>query len=198
MSEPIDPEAPYGRNPRTGEPYKRSQEERERLARNLRNGRAAQATGRVGATRAARAPKATPADPYTTTVLGLLQAPAFALSAASRFNPTLGLDALAVTLHAPNIAKAVGSLAREDARIAAVLDRVASVGPYGLLVMALSPLLLQIGANHGLIRPIPDMGVLAPDQLLEAAGVPSDNSESAPNSGQTADDVRRFAGVSAD
>lgn len=180
MTDPIDPEAPYGRNPKTGEPYKRSPDERARLAANLQGAKRTRSVRQDGGRRTPRAQgsKASSKPGYAQTVLQLLQVPAFGLQVASRFNPTLGLDALALTLHAPDIAEAVESVAYEQPAMAAVLERIGSVGPYGALGVAILPLMLQLAANHGAIKPNPDMGILDPVSLMRESGLNVDQDAS--------------------
>lgn len=166
-----DPDAPYGRNPKTGKPYSRPPEWRAKLAETLARGRATQAAKAPARKAAPKAKaKADGGNDYRVGVLGLLQVPAFALGMASRWNPKLGLDAAAIGLHAPALADAVAATAAHDDRLAAVLDRVLAVGPYGALLGALLPLGLQLAANHGAIPAAPEAGILGPEQLLQAAG----------------------------
>jgi hypothetical protein len=183
-----DPEAPYGRNPRTGKPYKMTPEAREALGAKLAEGRrAAMQTGRAPAKKrrgstgpgsGQRAGSRPPAGPdYRMAVAGLLQLPAMALGVGARFNPALGLDAAALALHTAPIADAIHHLALDDPRIAQILDRVMQVGPYGALVAAVSPLLVQVLCNHGVIRPNPTVGALTPEELLTAIGVPPEDQE---------------------
>lgn len=178
MPDRFDPEAPYGRSPRTGKPYKLPPDQRAELGEKLAAGRrAAMQNGRAPAKRGrgSKGPGSTrpgssrPAQPdYRSAVAGLLQLPAMALSVGSRVAPTLGLDAAALALHTPPIADAVHHLALDDPRIAAILERVMQVGPYGALVAAVSPLLLQVLCNHGWVKPNPTMGTLTPKELIDA------------------------------
>ena len=56
--------------------------------------------------------------------------------------------------------------ATQDARLARLLDRISAVGPYGLVVTAAMPLVFQILANHRVMPPNRELGVLPPDELL--------------------------------
>lgn len=76
-------------------------------------------------------------------------------------------DGAAVAFHTPPIASALNDLAKEDPRIAAILDRILQVGPYGALLAAIAPLVLQILCNHGKL-PAGTMGAIPPDQLVAA------------------------------
>lgn len=62
-------------------------------------------------------------------------------------------DGLAVSEHGPNIATALNQLATEKPEVAAVLDKVLAAGPYGLVLAAVSPLIMQIASNHGVKVP---------------------------------------------
>ena len=82
---------------------------------------------------------------YAEGVRGLLQIPAMGLSLV---NP---VDGFCVAQHTPNIAGAVADLAIERPEVAAALDRVLSVGPYGALIGAVLPLAIQLMHNHGAV-----------------------------------------------
>ncbi len=184
-----DPEAPYGRD-RNGKAYKMSPEERAELSERLRRGR--EATGNRGGRRAAprasgrrasaagpgSAKKPPPGPNYFDTVQGLLTIPAFLLGIAGRLDPAFTLDSAALTLHGPTVAAAIAQVAADNANVARVLDKAAQVGPYGALFAALMPLAVQIAANHKIIPPNADLGILPPDVLmdrLDPDGRPSDN-----------------------
>lgn len=82
---------------------------------------------------------------YEEGVQGLLQIPAMAISFVDP------VDGFCVASHTPPIAKAVADLAVERPEVAAALDKVLAVGPYGALIGAVLPLVVQIGHNHGLV-----------------------------------------------
>jgi hypothetical protein len=79
--------------------------------------------------------------------------------------PEFAADAAAITVHAPPIAGALDDLAQEDPAAAAVLDRILQVGPYGALLAAVAPLVLQVLANHSAIPP-GTLGTIPPPQLI--------------------------------
>ena len=81
--------------------------------------------------------------------------------------PPLRADAAAVVLHTPAIATEAANVADEDERAAALLDRIASVGPYGALITAVAGLAVQLAVNHGLLKP-GVMGSHDPDALMSA------------------------------
>lgn len=101
---------------------------------------------------------------YREGVAGLLQIPAFILASAGRLNPVLEYDGIAVAVATPNIAEAVNSLAQEEPRVAAVLDKILQVGPYGAILGAVVPLIAQIAVNHKKI-PAGTLGTQEPEAL---------------------------------
>jgi hypothetical protein len=60
-------------------------------------------------------------------------------------------DAWALTQHAPNIVEALQVTSEVSPGLAGLLDRILSVGPWGLVITASLPLLVQVAANHRLI-----------------------------------------------
>jgi hypothetical protein len=182
-TESADPEAPFGRKP-DGTPYKVSPEDRARLGQQMAAGRqrAAQSGaagrsrttrgGRKGSAAPGRTRAATPPPPtYQTQVAGLMQLPAMVLGILSRWVPSLAYDSLAISYHTPPIAAAVAGIALTDARWAAVIEKTASVGPYGEFTIAVIPLVLQFAANHRFIPANPEAGILEPEQLASAMGL---------------------------
>lgn len=78
-------------------------------------------------------------------------------------------DAAAVLVHGPNISEALNELAKERPEVATVLERLLSVGPYGLLLSATIPLIVQILHNHNIIPEQVAVGVGAmPREVLLA------------------------------
>lgn len=82
---------------------------------------------------------------YADGVAGLLQVPAAVLAIVDP------VDGYCVAQHTPHIAGAVADLAVERPEVAAALERVLAVGPYGALIGAVLPLAVQIMHNHGLL-----------------------------------------------
>lgn len=166
-TDPAEPTeaAPYGVNPKTGKPYKVSPERRAQMAADMTRGRqaASQKAKRAAAPRG-RTAKTTPTD-YRPGVVGLLQIPSFALGVLGRRNEAFALDAATITLHSGNIAEAVNDTAQQDERVAAILDKILEVGPYGALLAALMPVALQMAANHGKIPPNESLGIMSPAQI---------------------------------
>jgi hypothetical protein len=126
----VDPEAPYGRF-EDGRPRKRRKTTRPRGG-----------TPPAPGTSKRRAKKP---SHYEEVAGGLLQLAVMPLLIVSP------LDGLAVADHAPAVARAVGVTAAERPELAALLDRLATVGPYAVLLAALAPLAIQIAVNHGLL-----------------------------------------------
>jgi len=58
------------------------------------------------------------------------------------------VDGYCVAQYTPPIADAVADLAVERPEVAAALDRILAVGPYGALIGAVLPLAVQIAHNH--------------------------------------------------
>ncbi len=71
------------------------------------------------------------------------------LMAAGDHNKPLLADAKAVAEHGPNISAALDQLANEKPEVAAVLEKILAVGPYGLVLGAVAPLVAQVLSNHG-------------------------------------------------
>lgn len=132
-----------------------------------RRGRRAPAPGRRPAP--AR-PKSTEPD-YRPAIVALGQLVQFPLSLAARVSgkQALAHDGIAVAIHMPTVAEALNETAKSQAHVAALLDKLSTIGPYGLVISAIIPLGLQILANHGVIGTNETMGILTGDQLVELA-----------------------------
>lgn len=135
--------APYGRKP---------------------DGTARKRPGRPPGSTTSRSTKSTVVD-YRTPIIGLFQIPAGILSIAGMRRPVFAADAAAITIHGPGIAEALDRLAQERPEIAAILERVLQVGPYGVLIAAVAPLALQILANHEAVPP-GALGTIPPAELV--------------------------------
>jgi hypothetical protein len=160
-----DPEAPYGRKA-DGTPKRKPGPAKGTNAAPRTPGSLAAprpTNRRKNATTRSRAA----APDYRAGVAGLLQIPAFVLASAGRLNPALEFDGIAVATHTPAIAEAVHAMALEEPRVAAVLDKILSVGPYGALLGALVPLVAQIAVNHKKL-PAGTLGTSEPEALKGA------------------------------
>lgn len=79
---------------------------------------------------------------YREGITGISQLVSFGLSFS---NPA---DAQAVLTHTPAIAQALHDLAMAKPEFARILDKLMSAGPYGALITAVFPLIVQILINH--------------------------------------------------
>jgi hypothetical protein len=93
-----------------------------------------------------------------------VQLPAIAAGMLGAIMPVFRYDSLAISLHGKRIADALAETAETVPSVAAVLDKAANIGPYALIVTAVTPLVVQIAANHGMIKP-GMMGSLSHDEL---------------------------------
>lgn len=136
--------------------------------------RKAAAPGPRKATGSASKTKAGGVD-YRPAIIGLGHLPVGIVSMAAKLirddrkRAAVQLDAIAVKVHLPGVAEAVNDVAQTNAKVANALDRIVSVGPYGAVIAAVAPILLQCLVNHGQMDPNPGMGLLSADQLLAAA-----------------------------
>lgn len=78
-------------------------------------------------------------------------------------------DAAAVGMHFPPLAQELANVADGSDVVAKPIDFMIEVGPYGALIAAAIPLVLQVAANHKWVNPkmLLGQGVVAPE-VLEA------------------------------
>lgn len=115
-------------------------------------------------------PRQTSGTDYTAGIAGLLQIPAAILGGMGIRDKAFALDGAAIAQHAPGIADALNDLAQDNLAVAAALDKILAVGPYGAILGAVLPLVAQIAANHKLL----------PDQVTTGMGaMPVDQYEAA-------------------
>lgn len=175
----VDPEAPYGRNAE-GVPYKRSREWREKLAAGLAAGRQTQ-SARAAAKKTTRrasssAPRTTPktsakaggVQDYRPGIAAGVSLIAGLLAAAGQLNPTMTLNSVTVSLHAPQIVETVQHLAERHDWVQDVLEKAMTVGPYAEALATFAPLGMQLLANHRIVPVVPELGILSPEQLMAA------------------------------
>ena len=102
-------------------------------------------------TQAPRKPKPPPGPDYRGGINGLFQLVAAPLAMAGIKSDAAAADAAALTVYGPGIADALHTLALERPEIAAMLERILSAGPYGALIAASLPLVVQLLTNHGVL-----------------------------------------------
>jgi hypothetical protein len=78
-------------------------------------------------------------------------------------------DSVAISIHSPQIAESLNALAQERPEVAAVLDRLLAIGPYGLVLSSVLPLVLQLLTNHNILpaRVAAPLGCKSPDDLIK-------------------------------
>ncbi len=91
---------------------------------------------------------------YFDGVSGLMQIASAGVAMASP------VDGFCVAQHTPPIANAVADLAVDRPEVAAALDKILAVGPYGALIGAVLPLVVQIAHNHNRV----------PEEMAKALG----------------------------
>jgi hypothetical protein len=121
-------------------------------------------------TRPAAAKKTNEPD-YRAGIMGLLQIPAMGLTMFGRQskNPALQADGYALAMHAPGLAEALNETAKAQPAVARALESIMKAGPYGAIIGAMVPLVMQLAANHGVMNPAPQMGIHAPADLVAAS-----------------------------
>lgn len=85
----------------------------------------------------------TPGTDYRPGLNGLFQMAAAGLMLASP------VDAVAVMDHSPPIVEALQTTAEAVPAFADALDKILTMGPYGMLIAAILPLAAQVAHNHG-------------------------------------------------
>lgn len=112
---------------------------------------------------------------YRSGILGIAQLAAAPLAF------TAPADAAAVMMHAPPIADALHNLAVERPEVARVLDTVLAVGPYGAVIAAVLPLVVQLLHNHGVLStPMAvAMGATPKDEILSMLAGPAPSANGA-------------------
>lgn len=163
-----DTDAPYGRTA-TGAP-------KAKPGRKAKSGPAAPAAprrrGSSGARTGSRAPsRESVAERYAQGCKNLLKTLITPLMIVGQRNDAVAADAATLATAGPELCDALGDLAAEEARVAAALDRLMSVGPYGALGTAVLAIVLQLGHNHGAVPPQVAGALGLTDPAVLAAGV---------------------------
>jgi hypothetical protein len=158
------PEAPFGYKA-DGSPYKRRPPARRPTAPD----------GPLSLPKATQRPRAARGTTdYREGISGLMQLVAMPLAVAGLKNKALAADASAIAIHTPPIAEALNDLAMTHPEVAAALDHVLAVGPYGAIFAAVLPLGMQIALNHGVL-PLQvgqQMGLTNPADLVRTTPAP--------------------------
>lgn len=169
-----DPEAPYGRKA-DGTPKKKPGPQKKTGATAPRAPRPAARGPRKTSTR--RSSVAVGVD-YTEAINGIGQLIALPLGLAGRANRKLAYDAATVVAFLPDVAAFGNELAQNEPRVAALLDKIVTVGPYGKGVALALGIGAQIAVNHGWI-PVEagrTMGAMEPEQLMDHVSGPAPES----------------------
>lgn len=105
---------------------------------------------------------------YSEGIAGILQMAAMPFALAGTKDLAFAADAVAIVNATPDVASALNELAQTQPAIAAALDKILAVGPYGILISALIPMFVQILANHKVmpIEMAKGLGAQTPEQLL--------------------------------
>lgn len=181
-----DPEAPYGRRA-DGTPKAKPGRKGNGAATAPRTVSAPRPRSTSPGARPAARKSPTGGVDYRPGLNGWLQILSLPLALAGRVRPVFALDAAAVSMHGPGVTDALNTVAQDQPEVAAVLDKIMAVGPYGLLIGSLIPLVAQIGANHGKIPAsvATGMGAMDPatlkDQLDAHSRAMTDQVSHAPN-----------------
>jgi hypothetical protein len=162
------PEYPYGRKA-DGTPKSKPGPAKGAGARPAPGPRRAPAPGRKKSAAPSAAARAAGQKDYTEGIMGLFQMPAMGLMMVGRQtgNVALQADGYALAQHGPGIAAALNETAQQQPQVAKALDSILKVGPYGALITALVPLVVQLAANHDAIPPV--MGAIPKEHLAAAA-----------------------------
>jgi hypothetical protein len=159
---PPGPEAPWGFKS-DGTPYQRDPSRYKK-----RGGRSkAPTTKRATAPTATARPKPTgKRKAYKEDAAGLLQIAQIPLAVLARVtkNPTFTVDLIAIEKHSDGLTTAIAELAEKNDKVAEALNKLAVAGPYGALVAAITPLVMQLATNHG----IPMPGTEDPQAMFDA------------------------------
>lgn len=165
-----DPSAPYGRHPETGKPYKISAAKRAQLIANRHKGSSGiRPPGKTSGPKKGSAASVRRGPDYRPALRGLLALPTMALGVLATRNQAFALDAVTLHLYQTPLVDAVQDAAEQDERLAAVLERLNTVGPYGALVGVAVTMATQFAANHGRIPAGEKFGTRTAEELLVEA-----------------------------
>lgn len=85
-------------------------------------------------------------------------------------SPAVQADGILIVSQSATVAKALADVAKNDPKVARILERTLTVGTYGALAGALAPLAIGIAANHGMVprETAAALGVEVPDLAGQA------------------------------
>jgi hypothetical protein len=75
-------------------------------------------------------------------------------------------DAATVGTHFPNVARELANLAENYDQLAKPIDLLIQIGPFGALIAAAMPMVMQLAANHNLIDATSGLGGVVPPKML--------------------------------
>src|SRR3954470_19906548 len=107
------------------------------------------------------APRKPSSMDFRPALLGLFRLPQVGLGLAAKFakaeqaKTALVLDGMTIGIHAGNMAEALNTTAQHDDKLAKLLDKLSTVGPYSLVITAVLTPVAQVLANHGVVAPNP-------------------------------------------
>lgn len=122
-----------------------------------------------------RAPSA-PSEPSPAeTVRGLLQIPATAVVMVGQRVESVPLvaDGATILVHGPAFAQAVEEIAKHDPRVAAILEKLVTFGPYGMFVTVCVIAGAQFARNHDEKNAaiLEGFGAVPPHEIITQAGI---------------------------
>ncbi len=84
-------------------------------------------------------------------ITGLAQLISIPLAIMGTSNDAYLADVVCINDSVPDIAEAIDAIAQRNERVQKVLTKAGQVGPYGMLLSALGPVIIQVMANHEMI-----------------------------------------------
>jgi len=172
-----DPEAPYGRRS-DGKPYTVPLEERQARAARMTAGRKAKAAGGKSAGAGMSPPPLNVSNvvpgPVSKSIaerraglIGFAQLPIGLLATVGKVWEPAMLDAMTLTVVAPELAHGAAVLADSNETVAKWIDKLTASSPYLPLAIAGMGLLAQVAVNHGLMPPNRQLGSMSVDDMKD-------------------------------
>jgi hypothetical protein len=108
-------------------------------------------------------------------VKGLLQIPATAVIMVGQRIESVSLvaDGATILVHGPAFAQAIEEIAKHDPRVAAMLEKLVTFGPYGMFVTVCVIMGAQFARNHeaGPASILEGFGAVSPEQIITQASL---------------------------